>query len=206
MNKKPWILEAVAKAGHKVFENGDYDLNIIGYRNPNGKPNKFDDLMFCCYKKNGLWQMESWQITTDPGLHWMEKPLNVKGTAILKAGQYRGVYRIAKHRGKYNALCQRGGKMTVWRDNNKDDSYDYEDTQTGYFGINIHRAHAEREINHVGKYSAGCQVFRRREDLDRLLWLCQMQIKIHKWETFSYTLLDVAEEATKKTTKRKAKK
>ena len=139
MNKKPWILAAVAKAKHKVFDNGDYDLNIIGLRNPKGEPDKFDDLMFVCYKKNGLWQMESFQITTDPGMHFLKNPANVNGTAILKAGQYRGVYRIGKHR---------------------------------------------------GKYSAGCQVFKRAEDLDRLLWLCQMQIKTHKWPTFTYTLLD----------------
>tara|TARA_R100000329_G_scaffold151333_1_gene147047 strand:- start:5752 stop:6351 length:600 start_codon:yes stop_codon:yes gene_type:complete len=198
MQKLPTILTQVEKAGHKVFSNGDYDLNIIGVRNPKGKPDQFDDIMYVVFKVNGLWQVESFQITTDPGLYFMKKPANVDGTAILKAGQYRGAYKIDKHRGKYNALCQRAGSVVVWRDNNKDDVVDYDHTQKGYFGINIHRAHQEYELDSVGKYSAGCQVFRRAEDLERLLWLCGMQIKTHNWDTFTYTLLDSKDKPAKK--------
>ena len=206
MNQKPWILKLSEAAGHTVFESGDFDLNIIGIRKAEGKPDAFDDCLFVCYKLNGLWQMESFQITTDPGVYHLNKPSRVEGTAILKAGQYRGVYMIAKHRGKYPALCQRGGVVTVWRDNNRDEFLDFKRTQEGMFGINIHRAHSTRELETVGRYSAGCQVFQRANDLERLLWLCRMQINTHPdWKkTFSYTLLE--EPVLKKTKNKKVKK
>ena len=49
------------------------------------------------------------QCTTLPGLYWLENPMNSKGCAILKEGQYKGVYEIDLHNGKYEAICQRLG-------------------------------------------------------------------------------------------------
>lgn len=205
MNNKPFILKAAEAAGHKIFETGDYDLNIISVRKENGTPDAFDDILFVCYKINGLWQQESFQITTDPGVYHLNKPGRVEGTAILKAGQYQGVYKIGYHRGKYQALVQTGGRVTVWRDDNRDEFLDMNKTQDGYFGINVHRAHSSRELETVGKYSAGCQVFRRSQDLDRLLSLCKRQIQEHpNWkQQFTYTLLEESELKPKKSTRKK---
>ena len=48
--------------------------------------------------------------------------------------------------GAHKALCQRNRKVKVWRDNNKDNILDWEgETDTGYFGINIHRANEDSE-------------------------------------------------------------
>ena len=206
MTLKPWILKLSEAAGNKIFESGDFDLNIIGLRRADGQPDSFDDQLFVCYKSNGLWQMESFKITTDPGVYHLTNPGRVEGTAILKAGQYLGEYRLAHPRGKYPALCQRLGPVTVWRDDNRDEFLDYNQTQTGMFGINIHRAHSVKELESVGRYSAGCQVFSRSKDLDRLLCLCKMQIKEHpSWnQSFSYTLLEGKE--YKKPTKKRKKK
>lgn len=55
-----------------------------------------------------------------------------KGMATLNPGAWF-VHRFDLHRGKYLALCQRGGPVTVTRDGNPP----YPDT--GHFGINIHR-------------------------------------------------------------------
>lgn len=214
MNEKPKILDRVEEAGYKVFENGDYDLNIIGERNPNGKPDQFDDILHIAYKENGLWQCESFQVTTDPGLYFLKNPSNVKGTAILAEGQYRGAYRIDYHRKKYKALCQRSGSVKVHRIPNYDDekintSNDLSKYKIdeGYFGINIHRAHSSRELlkDSIGKYSAGCTVFRRPQDLDRLLVLCGLQIKTHNWQTFTYTLLGEPTQRPSKKPKRTKK-
>lgn len=211
INKKPWILDLVGRAGHKVFENGDYDLNIVGMRRAKGEPNKFDDLMTCSYKLNGVWQFRSWKCTTDPGNYWMKNPMRVEGTAVLKAGQYRGVYMLSKHRGKYLALCQKAGPVTVWRDNNRDLEIDRKVEHTGMFGINIHRAHSNPEIdvNDVYKYSAGCQVLNKVGDLEELLWLCKRQMATHPtWpQKFTYTLLEESDFLpAEKKAKAKAKK
>jgi len=55
-----------------------------------------------------------------------------KGMAVLKPGLYRA-HRLGLHRGKYEALCQLAGQVTVIRDG--DPPY----PDTGFFGINIHR-------------------------------------------------------------------
>lgn len=55
-----------------------------------------------------------------------------KGMANLKTGLYRA-HRFGLHRGKYRALIQIGGPVTVVRDGNP--PYD----ETGHFGINIHK-------------------------------------------------------------------
>lgn len=67
-----------------------------------------------------------------------------KGMATLNAGWWP-VYRFDLHRGKYLALCQRGGEVTVTRDGDPP----YQDT--GEFGINIHRG------GNTTTSSLGCQ-------------------------------------------------
>jgi len=192
MQELPQILKDVLAAGHLIFDTGDYDINLIGVRNPNGQPDKYDDILFVVYKKNGLWQVESFQITTDPGLYFLKNPINVLGTAILCPGQYRSVYRVDYHRGKYKALCQRR-PVKCFRDNNKDKIIDMNagSTSTGLYGVNLHRSHADYEVDTIGRYSAGCQTLRRAEDLDRVLHLVDMQFKTHpNWDkAVTYTLL-----------------
>jgi hypothetical protein len=208
----PEPIKILKKKKLKVFENGDYDLNIVGIRSKNRKAGKFDDLITCSFKINGVWQFRAWRATTDPSLYWLKsKRANKKGTAILKAGQYIGAYCLDKHRGKYLALCQRKAKVTVIRDSTKDETLDIpgEDGKlkkgtiedSGFFGINIHRSLSASELERldleieereIGPFSAGCQVFADPADLDELLWLCKKQISTHpNWkETFSYTLIE----------------
>jgi hypothetical protein len=209
MQKLPKILEEVKKAGHAIFENGDYDINLIGVRNPDGVPNKYDDILYVVYKKNNLWQVESFQITTDPGLYFLENPINVLGTAILCPGQYKGVYRVDYHRGKYLALCQRK-PVKCFRDNNRDKIIDMAPgtISTGRYGINLHRSHAEYEVKNINKYSAGCQTLRKAEDLDRVLYLVNMQFKEHPtWDkSITYTLLAPKKSVVSVKPKKKATK
>lgn len=46
-----------------------------------------------------MWNYFVFPATTDPGTFYRENPLSVKGTAIMKPGQYRGAYMIGRHRG-----------------------------------------------------------------------------------------------------------
>ena len=116
--------------------------------------------------------------------------------AILKAGQYRGVYCLDLHRNSYLALCQRKGEVTVFRDQTGDKISDIGgDTKedTGYFGINVHRAastHNGSLATSTRYYSAGCQVFVHPADFARFIALCEMQVGAGIGDTFSYTLLE----------------
>ena len=192
----PPILQRVRDAGHKVFEDGAYDLNIIGIRSKNRSAGEFDDwLAVVCKDVNGTWLTYWFQATTDPGIPWLEAPGNPGGTAILVPGQYRGCYTLGKHRGKYTALCQRSGPVKVYRDSNKDSTLDLapESIVSGMFGINIHRSNLSDSGAHtVGRYSAGCTVVKRAKDFALLIELCERQIQNHPtWnETFTYTLLE----------------
>ena len=110
----------------------------------------------------------------------------------MKPGQYKA-YRIDKHRGNYDALCQREGEVEVYRDNNKDGCYDLDNdnTQTGYFGINIHRATARKgkKSSKVDKWSAGCQVIADNDDWSEFIFACYKAREI--WgNKFTYTLIN----------------
>ena len=193
-------IETTVKAkGYKWFEdnsNKGYDVNIVGVRNSETKgrvTNAFDDCITISYKKDGEWQFHCFQCTTDPGTAYMENPiLENTGCAILKPGQYRGSHKLRLHQGKYLALGQKKD-VTVYRDNNRDNNYDLDEskTDTGLFGINIHRAtgRAGGKSTRVDKWSAGCQVIADNDDWHEFLDICQSAREIHG-NSFSYTLIE----------------
>jgi len=147
------VKAAVLSKGYKWFENGDYNLNIVGIRNSeteNQVTNKFDDCVTVSYKVDGEWNFHCFKATTDPGTHWVENILNKDGVAILVPGQYRGSHTIGLHQSKYEALRQKK-PLKVYRDKNKDDVYDLieENIHEGIYGINIHRATAHGESKQI---------------------------------------------------------
>jgi hypothetical protein len=106
----------------------------------------------------------------------------------LVPGQYRATWCIDKHQGKYDALCQRLGEVTVWRDGNRDLKFDEVKTDKGIFGINIHKAGTDSTW--VENWSEGCQVFKRVKDFNEFMSICKKAAKIHG-NKFSYTLLEL---------------
>ncbi len=189
MARPPAILDRVDRAGHAVFTRGAWNLNIVGVRSPGRKANIFDDEMHLVFKDDlGEWIDLAFECTTDPGSYWLANPMRVAGTAILKAGQYRGAYKIAKHRGKYDALCQRG-RVTVFRDSNRDDTLDLDEgsQSEGYFGINLHKAGADSTA--VDKWSAGCQVIGNEAEFDVFMAIVRKSASLYG-DTFTYTLLE----------------
>ena len=192
------IETSVKAKGYKWFEdtnNKGYDVNIVGVRNSETKgkvTNAFDDCITISYKVEGEWQFHCFPCTTDPGSHWVENILNEKGVAILKPNQYRGSHKLRLHAGKYLALGQKKD-VTVYRDNNRDGNYDLNEskTDTGLFGINIHRATGRSggKSTRVDKWSAGCQVIADNDDWHQFLDICQTAREVHG-NSFSYTLLE----------------
>jgi len=198
MYTREQIQSTVESKGHKYFtdnNNKGYDVNIIGIRNSKTKgrvTNAFDDLITISYKVDGEWRYHEFNCTTDPGSHWVENVLNEKGVAILKPGQYRGSHKLRLHQGKYLALGQKKD-VIVYRDNDRDGNYNLNEskTDTGIFGINIHRAtsRAGGKSTRVDKWSAGCQVIADNDDWHEFLDICQSAREIHG-NSFSYTLLE----------------
>tara|TARA_R110002096_G_scaffold517_5_gene3036 strand:- start:3207 stop:3998 length:792 start_codon:yes stop_codon:yes gene_type:complete len=188
------IYDTIQEKGYKWFDAGDYDVNIVGIRNSSTKgrvTNHYDDFITISYKVGQDWVFRCWNATTDPGLYWIDNPSNSNGTAILVPGQYTSVYKIDFHNGKYEALCQRNGEVSVFRDGNKDDIYNYatNSVDTGYFGINIHRSSAYKTGAYINKYSAGCQVFQDPDDFDEFMEISYKAKDI--WgNSFTYTLID----------------
>ena len=169
----------------------DYKLNIVGIRSKDKTSNVFNDEIVCFWKDKGETIEKRWTITTDPGLSGMVKPTNAKGVAILKTGQYKNVYKIDKHKGKYDALCQRGGVVKVYRDGDLDAEHDLdpESIDTGWFGINIHGTRKDAISTQVNGWSHGCQVFQVWEEFQEFMEIVKKSAGI--WSNnFTYTLLE----------------
>ena len=190
------IETTVKTKGHVWFEdskNKTYDVNIVGVRNNDSSvakkvTNVFDDHLTISFKdETGNWQFYVWNATCDPGKKSVQQFSNKNGVARLVPGQYRGVWSIDKHQGKYEALCQRNGKVKVYRDANKDLIFEEKNIDEGIFGINIHKA--GQDSTWVDGWSAGCQVFKKVKDFDEFMKICKKAAKIHG-NKFSYTLLE----------------
>ena len=189
------IETAVKAKGYKWFENGDYNLNIVGVRNGETGTkvtNKFDDFLTLSYKVDGEWNYHCFDATTDPGKHWVENIMREEGVAILKENQYRGSHKIGLHQGKYEALRQQK-PVQVYRDNDLDGNYDLleENIQEGIFGINIHRATKweGKKSTQIDKWSAGCQVIAANDDFRLFMEICN-KAKDTWSNSFTYTLIN----------------
>ena len=190
---KEQIEAAIKSKGYVWFEGAkDYDLNIVGVRNSatgNKVTNVFDDTMTVSYKVNGQWVIKQWPCTTDPGTKGVKEFHNANGVARLVEGQYRGSHTIGLHQGKYEALKQ-AKPVKVYRDANKDMTYDESKTEVGVFGINIHKAGADSTF--VENWSEGCQVFKKSADFDAFMVIAKAAAKVHG-ASFTYTLIESAD-------------
>lgn len=156
-------------------------FHIVGIRSDANSPDKFDDLIGLVEKDNLVW----FSGTTNPGTHWLKNLLNPKGAALLKPNQYLNTYKLDLHQGKYLALCQRK-PVVVYRDANKNTfAEETAITDTGLFGINIHRANPSAVSTIIDKWSAGCQVLNDPIDFNFLIKRC----KESGLKEFTYTLL-----------------
>jgi hypothetical protein len=184
------IQKSLVLKGYQIFTR-PFELNIIGVRANSVTPNSFDDSINIFYKtKEGKWIFHSFAATTDPGTYWLKNPMQSKGTAMLKQGQYVGGYQIGLHRGKYLALIQ-SREVTVIRDYNRDATLDFNNGREfkGYFGINIHRASINGTTKTVDRYSAGCQVYSNANDFATMMQLAERHRQLYG-NSFTYTLID----------------
>jgi hypothetical protein len=185
------LLRTLKSKGYIIYDK-PYQLNIVGRRTDNTRPNSFDDFIYIFYKNNDD-DWEGWKApaTTDAGTYWLENPSQSKGTALLKAGQYVDTYQIDRHNGKYFAVTQRLKPVVVIRDYNRNNVLDFNNGRedSGMFGINIHRADSTGTRKTVDKYSAGCQVFANADDFNKFMEMAYKQKDLYG-NKFTYTLID----------------
>ena len=58
---RPLILDYVDSLGHAVFENGQYNLNIIGIRSKDHQANSFDDRICVVFRDENGWIVRTWE-------------------------------------------------------------------------------------------------------------------------------------------------
>jgi hypothetical protein len=190
-------IEAAVKAKAYVWfddtSNKGYDVNIVGVRNNSPEvgdrvTNLFDDYMTVSYKVDGVWKFASWAITTDPGTKAVKEYHNPNGVARVVPGQYRGMWAVGLHQGKYEAMRQ-VKPVKVYRDKNKDMTFNETVIEEGIFGINGHRSNPTTESAYVENWSEGCQVFKRVKDFNEFMAIMNKSKAIHS-NSFTYTLLE----------------
>jgi peptidoglycan hydrolase-like protein with peptidoglycan-binding domain len=180
---KEKIEKAVKSKGYQWFED---KLNIVGVRNSTtGKvvTNAFDDHITVSKKEGGVWKFYEWPNTTDPGRKGVMEYHNPNGVARMVPGQYIDSHGLGLHQGKYEALKQ-FKPVKVYRDANKDLTYDETKIQEGVFGINIHRAGVDSTL--VENWSEGCQVFKTAAHFEAFMELCRSSGQ----KAFTYTLIE----------------
>lgn len=186
----PALLDTIRQRNYLIYDR-PFELNIVGVRADTTVPNRFDDTIYVFFRNNiGQWILYPFAATTDPGTYWLQHPMNQDGTAILKEGQYVDAYQIGLHRNQYLALVQKK-PVTVYRDYDRNAVLDFLNgvQQTGYFGINIHRASLTGTTKTIDKYSAGCQVLSDITDFKTFMQLCEQHRNLYG-NQFTYTLID----------------
>lgn len=185
------VKEAVECSNYSFFNNDSkpYNINIVGFRDESSV-NSFNDLFTVSWKYKGIENCLVFHCTTDPGLYYLNNPINVNGTAIMVYGQQKGIWGNGLHKNKYPALVQIK-EVSVYRDRNKDGKIDTNSpVQKGWFGINCHRALENSLTEEVNKFSAGCQVFAHGSDHDLFMKITE-ESALHWGNSFSYTILPI---------------
>ena len=189
------VIELMKKMEYRIYDTDDieWNLNIVGIRSKSRSGKKFDDTLMVFHKFMGKWYSRYYPITTEPSEKYLLKPINPKGTAILKPDQYRNAYKIDIHRrgkpGGHKALCQRLGDVVVYRDNNMNGKLNLVGSDTGRFGINIHKGPLNGDYDSENDiYSAGCQVFADSRHFELFMQVLEFGRKAFG-NKFTYTLI-----------------
>lgn len=170
MNNLVARIIAYMKAKNYVVFSGSKNYNIVYVEGMNedgtlntDTPNHFNDRRVVIEIINGIPKIVNhWQATTEPGNYYTFNPMNSKGAARIKFGQYQA-WKVDIHGNAepHEALIQ-VAPVTVCRDYNQDFTRTGDKLDTGLFGINQHWGY-DLPFNDVSTASAGCLVGRRRQ-------------------------------------------
>jgi len=176
-----------------IFASKGYEVspyNLMAVRTNDTFTDTFSDWMVIFYPNNLI----AVPCSTKPGSYYIAKPENKEGTAVVKEGQYKKVWKLVKNTGLLSNFwtgskyyLQQVAPITIFRDFNKDGKLDRVKEVSGLFGIFCHSWKNFFGFR-VYNLSAGCQVLRE----DELICL-QTYIEIMQREQglITYTLLSL---------------
>ncbi len=175
------IVDAYQKKKWYVARGSDC-YNVLWVRNINrdwtekkGQIDAWDDLCILWQAQhNGTVRIieEFWQVTSQPGLYYTQKPCNSDGCATVVPGQYKAWQRGMHGSGRSaHEGFRQEGRITVYRDSNRDGFISGEATQSGVFYCNWHSTVGAPE--EIGRWSAGCSVFRFMDELRRFMHILE---------------------------------
>ena len=158
----PYPLSEVKRLGYRVFY-GWKNLNLVVVRRGEVGTEPGNDTLYMLWqdRPDGPWNARLFACESCPGLAYLTNPVNPKGTAIIKPGQYSQAYTRGLHKGR-PALVQIR-PVTVYRDNDRDTDIELDPrtAESGLFAVNIHDVSAWGQL-------AGC-IGLMHDDLQELL-------------------------------------
>lgn len=163
------VVRVLKNKGYVVRED-ENRINMVGIRKDNFFDNGFTDTLVVFWKNKGVWQIRQFKWTTMAGTlgQGAFNPITVlglKGTAVLKEGQYLNTWTfIDSYTGwLFYPYFWQTKPVTVYRDGNGNSEFELTNpTQEGLFGINIHRMSNNGVDSNVvntvdASWSIGCQ-------------------------------------------------
>jgi hypothetical protein len=166
------IIAAMLRRGYWIGRHPSY-LNIVYVEgcdtsgNPNANaPNTFNDIRALVrIDETGTPLLDGlWEGTTEPGRYWVQNPMDPKGAARIRFGQYKawalGIHHAGSP-GAHEALVQ-VREVSVYRDLDRNYQREGDRLYTGLFGINQHWGY-DLPPGDLGRSSAGCLVGRTKD-------------------------------------------
>jgi hypothetical protein len=159
------------------------EFHFIGVRSKEDKPNAFDDIGYLIIGEKII----DYPITTNPGVFWLNQPMNVDGAAVMKADQQCiDCYSLGRHKGVHKAWIQTS-PIYFFRDNDRDNkSEEIGKLIFEMIGANVHRASNDHRSLEINKWSAGCQVFADPVHHNQFIYFSEKS----GLKKFTYTLLN----------------
>ncbi len=162
------ICKYMQTKGYKL-SSGDNEYNLIYVEGMNADgtlnqdaPNQFNDRRLVIEFVNGAPVIVgSWEATTEPGSKYTYHPMNPKGAARIKFGQYKA-WQVGLHGSDQHEALVQTAAITVFRDFNQDFQRAGDSTDSGLFGVNQHWGY-DLPRNDVQGASAGCLVGRTKD-------------------------------------------
>ena len=161
------IVNYMDREKYQIFkEKGQKNIVYLEGADPGGKvnddrPNYFNDLrIIIAFDRLFKPVIEGIYIaSTEPGFYYTDNPMNPRGAARIKFGQYRA-WQVGIHGNSspHEALVQ-VEEVGVHRDYNRDMKRTGDEIDWGLFGINQHWAY-NYPIEDIADSSAGCLVGR----------------------------------------------